>query len=118
MKKRLDQVSGVNDWRLHDIRTAFATHLADAGFDQGVVDRVLNRVASASSASTIARVYNQAERLSDRARALDYWADWLETSEVTTGNVVSLPIGRSRNRLATTVDFHRVSATQPSNAVE
>lgn len=77
MKSRLDEVSGVHDWRLHDIRTAFATHLADRGFDESIVDRVLNHVASASSASTVARVYNRAERLQDRAEALTFWGDLL-----------------------------------------
>lgn len=80
MKARLDAVVGFADWRLHDIRTAFATHLADRGFDEGVIDRVLNHVASASSASTVARVYNRAERLADRARALDQWAELIDAS--------------------------------------
>lgn len=74
LKERIDWLSGVSDWRLHDIRTAFATHMAEAEIDESVVDRVLNHVASASSASTVARVYNRAERLSARAATLDHWA--------------------------------------------
>lgn len=77
MKARLDGASGVTDWRLHDIRTAFATHLAEMGVDEGVVDRVLNHVASASSVSTVARVYNRAYRLRARAQALDRWGQLL-----------------------------------------
>jgi integrase len=62
-------------WRFHDFRTAFASHLADAGEAEGVVDRVLNHVASASSASAVARVYNRAELLSQRRGALEVWAN-------------------------------------------
>jgi len=93
MKKRLDILSGVEDWRLHDMRTSFATHLAESGIDEGVVDRVLNHIASASSASTVARVYNRAHRLKDRALALDHWASYLAPTinqKCLSHNVVSL----------------------------
>lgn len=75
LKNRIDELTEVEDWRLHDLRTAFATHMADADVDESVVDRVLNHVASSSSASTVARVYNRAARLPARARALDMWAN-------------------------------------------
>jgi integrase len=73
--------AALEHWRLHDFRTAFASHLADAGEAEGVVDRVLNHVASASSASAVARVYNRAELLPQRRAALDAWASMV-TSEV------------------------------------
>jgi integrase len=68
-------------WRFHDFRTAFASHLADAGEPEGVVDRVLNHVASASSASAVARVYNRAELLPQRRQALETWAKMLTCQE-------------------------------------
>lgn len=76
-KARLDKLLGddFRSWRLHDIRTAFATAMADAGEPEGVVDRVLNHVASVSSASAVARTYNRAELLPQRARVLDRWAE-------------------------------------------
>ncbi|WP_340107801.1 integrase family protein [Pikeienuella sp. HZG-20] len=61
-------------WRLHDLRTAFATQMAETGESEAVVDRILNHVASVSAASAVARVYNRAEQLPQRARALDRWA--------------------------------------------
>lgn len=73
-KVRLDRLSAVAEWRIHDIRTGFATHMAEAGIDESIVDRVLNHVASASSASTVARVYNRADRLAARGHALEEWA--------------------------------------------
>ena len=82
MKKRLDNHLGnaVDPWRLHDIRTALATALAEAGEPENVVDRILNHSASGSAPSAVARVYNKAEQLPQRAKALDKWAE-IVTSE-------------------------------------
>ena len=78
-KARLDEKlgEGFPAWRLHDLRTAFATAMAEAGESEAVVDRILNHVASVSAASAVARVYNRAEQLPQRAKALDRWADFL-----------------------------------------
>ena len=61
-------------WVLHDLRRSQATALAEAGFDEGVVDRIQNHVASGSRASAVAGVYNKAHKLPERASALDAWA--------------------------------------------
>ncbi len=61
-------------WVLHDLRRAQATALAEAGFDEGVVDRIQNHVAGGSRPSTVAAVYTRAQKLPERARALDAWA--------------------------------------------
>lgn len=76
MKVRLDKLLGddFEPWRIHDIRTSLATALADTGEPEGVVDRILNHSASGSAPSAVARVYNQAELLPQRAKALDRWA--------------------------------------------
>lgn len=77
MKARLDEMLGddFEAWRLHDFRTAFATHMAERGISESVVDRVLNHAATGSKPSAVARVYNQAEMLAERAIALDKWAE-------------------------------------------
>lgn len=85
-KARLDetinknrQKAGLSDnfepWVLHDLRRAQATALAESGFDEGVVDRIQNHVAGGSRASAVAAVYNKAEKLPERARALECWAE-------------------------------------------
>ena len=76
VKKRLDGLlgKGFEPWRFHDIRTAMATALAEAGEPETIVDRILNHVASGSAPSAVARVYNQAEQLPQRAKALEKWA--------------------------------------------
>ncbi len=75
-KARLDRLLGdaVGPWRLHDIRTAFATTMAEAGVPENVADRVLNHSATGSAPSAVARVYNRAEQLPQRAAALEKWA--------------------------------------------
>ena len=76
-KARLDKLLGddVAPWRIHDLRTALATALAEAGEPEGVVDRILNHSASGSAPSAVARVYQQSDLLPQRARALDHWAN-------------------------------------------
>lgn len=76
-KKRLDAILGdrVAPWRLHDLRRAMASHLAAAGVAEGVVDRIQNHSASGSAPSAVARVYQQANLLPQRAAALDKWAE-------------------------------------------
>jgi hypothetical protein len=60
-------------WVLHDLRRSQATTLAEAGYDEGVVDRIQNHVATGSRASAVAAVYNKAQKLPERAAALDAW---------------------------------------------
>jgi hypothetical protein len=74
-------------WVIHDLRRAQATALAEAGFDETVVDRIQNHVASGSRASAVSGVYNKAQRLPERARALDAWADMVTGRS---GNVVHI----------------------------
>lgn len=77
MKRRLNVLLGESfePWRFHDIRTAMATALAEAGVPETIVDRIQNHAASGSAPSAVARVYNQAEQLPERARVLDRWAE-------------------------------------------
>lgn len=83
-------------WVLHDLRRSQATALAEAGFDEGVVDRIQNHVAGGSRASGVAAVYNKARKLSERARALDAWADMVCELD---GSVVQLEPWRGSSRL-------------------
>jgi integrase len=85
---RTDQkVPPMEKWVIHDLRRAQATALAEAGFDETVVDRIQNHVASGSRASAVSGVYNKAQRLPERARALDAWADMVTGRS---GNVVHI----------------------------
>jgi integrase len=75
-KLRLDKALGdsVAPWRLHDLRSSFATTMVESGVAEAIADRVLNHSAVGSAPSAVARIYNQAEMLPQRANALDQWA--------------------------------------------
>ena len=87
----LYEKSGVPDWRPHDLRTAFASALCEAGESESVVDRILNHSATGSAPSAVARIYNRAENLPQRAAALDRWAEMVTGER---GVVVDLHRGR------------------------
>lgn len=78
MKRRWFTDAGMNpaDWKLHDLRRSFATHLADAGHPVDIVDRHLNHVASASSRG-VQRVYIRSQFLSERRDLAREWEDIL-----------------------------------------
>ena len=55
--------------------------------EQGFVDRIQNHVATGSRASAVAAVYNKAQKLPERAAALDAWARMVTQDR---SNVVTL----------------------------
>jgi integrase len=71
-KANLDTDSEVEKWRLHDIRRTVATALHEMGFGLQVVEKLLNHVGV--SGSGVAGIYNKAEHLPERKRALDDWS--------------------------------------------
>ncbi len=60
------------DWTVHDFRRTGVTGLAGMGFPIHVADKLLNHVQG--SIRGVAAVYQRAEFLPERARALDAWA--------------------------------------------
>ncbi len=83
LKTRLDNQLGpeFEHWRFHDLRSAFATAMAEAGEPETIVDRVLNHAASGSAPSAVARVYNQSAQLPQRAIVLERWATLITPSQ-------------------------------------
>jgi integrase len=70
MKKRLDAISGVKDYHVHDFRHTMATTLAERyRVAPHVIDMLLGHKRAGVSA-----VYNQAIYLDDMREALDAWA--------------------------------------------
>ena len=77
-KKKLDEISGVKHWRLHDLRRTFATVATETlGYEPVVVDRVLNHVSG--SVKGIAAVYQKGQYLDKRKIVLDAWADYVQS---------------------------------------
>ena len=59
---------------LHDLRRTMASHLAELGIDEGLVDRLLNHT-SRGRLGAVAAIYNRSDRLPARADALNRWAE-------------------------------------------
>jgi integrase len=72
-KGRLDEVAGVANWRLHDLRRSAATHMQELGIRNEIVQAVLNHAVPG-----VGGVYLRAELERDKAEALRVWAIELE----------------------------------------
>jgi integrase len=70
-KRRLDDVSGVTDWTLHDIRRTVATGMAQVKVPPHVIERVLNH--ASGTFAGVAGVYNRFGYLEEMREALDAW---------------------------------------------
>ena len=71
-KQRLDQMSGVRDWTLHDLRRTVVSGMARLGVAPHVADKILNHQSGAISG--VAAVYQRHEFLAERKDALNLWA--------------------------------------------
>jgi integrase len=91
-KIKLDSLSGVGGWRLHDLRRTGVTKLAELGFDSIVVDKLLAH--RPSKIRGVAAVYQRHHFAVERARALEAWAGHVlshAAAEAHSDNVVRLP---------------------------
>ena len=68
-KKRLDEMSGVTDWRLHDLRRTLATGLGDLGFPPYLAGMIMNH-----SNPSVTAIYDRANREQEMRIALEAWA--------------------------------------------
>lgn len=71
-KRRLDQLSEVTAWRLHDLRRTCVSGMARLGVAPHVADKILNH--QTGTISGVAAVYQRHEFLSERKDALERWA--------------------------------------------
>jgi integrase len=76
VKHRLDQLSGVEGWRYHDIRRSVATGLQRLGVRLEVTEAVLGHVSG--SRSGIVGVYQRHEYRDEKAAALAAWGREVE----------------------------------------
>ena len=76
-KKRINLLSGVDNWRFHDLRRSFATYTTEKlQIPPVVIDKVLNHVSGAVKG--VAAIYQRGEYLEQRREALQAWGDYLE----------------------------------------
>lgn len=70
-KARLDKISGVSGWTLHDLRRTFASGLASLGVNLPVVERLLNHVSG--SFGGIVGVYQRYDFMPEMRSAVMKW---------------------------------------------
>jgi integrase len=70
-KSRLDELSGVTGWRLHDLRRTCASGLAALKTPVVVVEKILNH--SSGSLRGVTGVYNRFDYAEEKAQALEAW---------------------------------------------
>jgi integrase len=70
-KRKLDELSKVTDWRLHDLRRTCVSGMAGLGIAPHVADKILNH--QSGTISGVAAVYQRHEFLRERKEALDQW---------------------------------------------
>lgn len=75
-KKRIDELSGVTDWTVHDLRRTGSTGLARMGVAPHVKERVLNHLTG--ELGGVAGVYDIYSYLPEKKAALDLWACHIE----------------------------------------
>jgi integrase len=85
-KARLDKLSGVTGWRIHDLRRTMRTNLAGLRVDPDTAERVLGHVIGG-----VRGVYDRYAYLDEKRDALDRWAARLRSIvEPPPENVVEL----------------------------
>jgi integrase len=75
-KAQLDQLSGVHNWTLHDLRRSYATNMARLGVPLHVIERLLNHVSG--SFGGIVSVYRKHQYMDEMREAVHKYENWLK----------------------------------------
>jgi integrase len=84
-KRELDELSGVKDWRLHDLRRTCVSGMARLGIPPHVADKILNH--QSGTISGVAAVYQRHDFLAERKDALERWGAHVAKIVADTSNV-------------------------------
>ena len=76
-KEKLDDLSGVSGWRLHDLRRTIVSGMARLGVPPHVADKILNH--QSGTISGVAAVYQRHDFLAERKKALDRWGGHVDS---------------------------------------
>jgi integrase len=74
-KRVLDDMSGVKNWRLHDLRRTCVSGMARLGIPPHVADKILNH--QSGTISGVAAVYQRHDFLNERNGALERWGAYV-----------------------------------------
>ena len=75
-KERMDRRSGLQDWRLHDLRRTAVTGMAEIGIQPHVIEAVVNHISGHKGG--VAGIYNRATYAAEKRDALQRWADHVD----------------------------------------
>jgi integrase len=70
-KRELDDMSGVRNWRLHDLRRTCVSGMARLGIPPHVADKILNH--QSGTISGVAAIYQRHDFLDERNGAMERW---------------------------------------------
>jgi len=76
-KQRIDKATGVENWRLHDLRRTAATRMAEMKIPRFTVSRVLGH-----SDTSITATYDRASYRDEKLAALSLWEKFIAGLEV------------------------------------
>lgn len=72
-KEQIDKLSGVTDWKFHDLRAAVISNLGRLKYDRNLVMKIVNHKDSGVTAG-----YDRFAYLDEKREALQAWADFLD----------------------------------------
>jgi integrase len=76
-KEKLDQLSGVKTWRLHDLRRTTASGMAGLKIALPVIEKCLNH--SSGTFKGVLGIYQRHEFAAEKADALEAWGNFITT---------------------------------------
>ncbi len=99
-KHRIETMSGVTGWTLHDLRRTTATGMAKLKVPPHVIERVLNH--ASGSFAGVAGIYNRFGYLDEMRTALEAWECHLTTLSPTSGIATFATSGKTTSTRAPT----------------
>ena len=76
LKKRLETLSGISDWRFHDFRRGMVTYLEENGLDRVYSERILNH-----KDRSVTGIYARPEHREHLRRVYEQWSLVLSGSD-------------------------------------
>lgn len=75
--KRVREISGVSDFRFHDMRRTAATNVVRVGYNRTIAGKIMNHKQLAGD-NLITAVYTRYEYMEEKREALQAWADHIK----------------------------------------
>ena len=83
LKTKIDAMTGITDWRFHDIRRGIATHFEDNGVDRFYIERLLTH-----KDNSVTGIYAKSNHLEMRRNIFEQWSKVLTSKDGTVASNV------------------------------